>query len=223
MKRMKKFLPLFLLTFIFSLILSGCVNYDQKTTLNADGSGTMKIHYWASSNNISGGELGGFGFTEDKARTNFSSANTEVGSVKIEEKKDTDTTKSTHVYVDVKFKDLNKLTDAKGFSKIKASWEKGKDGMDFKYTMLKDTANSGFGMDSYKLTYEFTFPDEIITTNGKADGKKVSWDKNLTDLKDDVVMSATIKAGKKCGLFGLELPIIIFMGVLMIYGFKRRK
>jgi hypothetical protein len=223
MKRINKFIPLFLLTFIFSLILSGCVNYDQKTTINSDGSGTMKVHYWASSNNISGGELGGFGFTEDKARTNFSSSNTDVTNVKIEEKNDTDTTKSTHVYLDIKFKDINKLTDAKGFSKIKVSWEKGKDGMDFKYTLLKDTVNSGYGMDSYKLTYEFNFPNEIISTNGKAEGQKVTWNKDLSDLKEDVIMTATVKSPKKCGLFGIELPILVFLGIFMVYSFRRKK
>ncbi|HEY5124292.1 MAG TPA: hypothetical protein VIL99_15520 [Ignavibacteria bacterium] len=223
MRRIKQFLPLFVFALFTSLILAGCVNYEQKATINSDGSGTMKIHYWAASTNISSGELGGFGFTEDKARSKFSSSNTQVGDVKIEEKKDTDTTKSTHVTLDVKFKDLNKLTEATGFSKIKASWEKGKDGMDFKYTLLKDTSNSGMGMEKYKLAYEFEFADEVIASNGKIEGKKVTWDKNLTDLKQDVVMSATVKSGKKCGLFGLELPIIVFAGVVLIYGFKRKR
>ena len=222
MKKIYNLIPLFVLALIISVILSGCVNYDQKATINSDGSGTMKIHYWAESTNISSGELGGFGFTEDKARNNFTSSNTQVGDVKVEDKKETDTTKSTHVYLDVKFKDINKLSEAKGFAKIKASWEKGKEGMDFKYTLLKDTANSGMGMDKYKLTYEFEFPNEVITTNGKMNGKKVSWEKSLTDLKDDVDMTATIKSSKKCGLFGLELPIIVFFGVILIYGVKRK-
>ena len=221
---MKKLLPLFLFTILASLLIIGCVNYDQKTEIKSDGSGTMKIHYYANSSNISSGELGGFGFTEDKVRTKFSSSNTTVGDVKVEEKKDTDTTKSTHVTLDLKFKDINKLGEAESFKKIKASYEKGKDGMDFKYTLLKDTANSGFGMEKYALTYEFEFADEVLATNGKQDGKKVSWSKNLTDLKNDVVMSATIKGGgKKCGLFGIELPIIIFAGAVLMYGYRRKK
>jgi hypothetical protein len=50
-------------TFIFavSIYLVGCVNYDQKTTLKEDGSGTMKIHYWSGMKNFSmGTALGKF-------------------------------------------------------------------------------------------------------------------------------------------------------------------
>ena len=221
---MRKLLLPILFTFITALLITGCVNYDQKTELKSDGSGTMKIHYWASSSNISDNELGGFGFNDEKARKNFTSTNTTVDNVKIEEKADTDTTKSTHVYLDLKFKDINKLSEAKGFEKIKATYEKSEKGMEFKYTLLKDTANSGFGMEKYTLTYEFNFPDEVLATNGNLDGKKVSWSKNLTDLKEDVLMSATIKgSGKKCGLFGIELPIVVLVGSVLVFGLKRKK
>lgn len=218
MKLSKWYLPLFVL--FLSFLVNGCINYDQKTVLNSDGSGTMKIHYWAKTSNIMGDEISGFSFKEDKIRDKFSSANTQVGDVKIEEKKE-DSTK--HVYLDLKFKDINKLTDAKGFSKIKSSWTKGKEGMEFVYTLLKDTANSGFGMDSYKLTYEFEFPNEVISSNGKIDGKKVSWSKTLADLKDDVEMKAVVKAEKKCGIFGIELPIVILVGLILRYRLRSKK
>jgi len=35
-------------------------------------------------------------------------------------------------------------------------------------------------------------------------------------------MTATVKAGKKCGLFGMELPIIFLLGMGLIY-LRRRK
>jgi len=218
MKPVKWFVPLFVL--FLSVLISGCINYEQKTVLNSDGSGTMKIHYWAKSNNIMGDEISGFGFTEDKAREKFSSSNTQVSDVKIEEKKE-DSTK--HVYLDLKFKDINKLTDAKGFSKIKASWQKGKEGMEFIYTLLKDTANSGFGMKDYKLIYEFEFPNEILSSNGKIEGKKVTWNKTLADLNQDVELKAVVKSEKKCGIFGIELPIIILAGLIIRYRLRYRK
>ncbi len=211
-----------LLVFTFGLILSGCVNLDQKTTLNSDGSGTMKIKYWTKSKNVSGDELAGFGFTEAKVKSNYTSSSTEPSDIKIE--KNTTTDSLITVTLNVKFKDLNKISDAKAFSKIKASWEKGSDGMDFKYTLLQDTANAkSMGMSDYKLTYEFEFPGEVISTNGKKDGKKVTWDKTVADLKEDVNMTATIKSGKKCGLFGLELPVTFLLGMTLMYGIRKRR
>lgn len=219
---MKTKLTLSLLLLISSLmILSGCVNLEQKTSLKSDGSGTMKIHYWSKSSNITGDELAGFGFTEDKIKQNYSSSNTETENISIE-KKDSDST--THVNLDLKFKDINKLTDAKAFAKIKASWKEGKDGMEFKYILNADTSNAKqFGMESYKLNYEFEFPSEVISTNGKMDGNKVSWNKTVADLKEDVEMTATLKTKKKCGLFGLELPIIIIAGLLLRMKFRNKK
>jgi hypothetical protein len=199
------------------------VNVDQKTTLKEDGSGTIKLHYWTSMKNLSmGDELGGFSFTESGVKTNYTAPGVEPSDIKISENTE-DSTK--HVNLDIGFKDINKLSDAKGFAKNRASWAKGKDGMDFKYTLLKDTANAGgMGMEEFKLNYEFTFPAEVIATNGTKDGMKVTWNKTVADLKDDVNMTATIKGGgeKKCGLFGLELPIVIGLG-LIGYTIRRKK
>jgi hypothetical protein len=204
------------------IYLSGCVNLDQKTVLKNDGSGTMKVKYWTKSSNVSGDELAGFGFTEAKAKANYSSSNTEASDIVI--KKNATADSLTEVSLNVKFKDFNKLTDAKAFSKIKASYVKGKDGMDFKYVLLEDTANAKqMGMNEYKLTYEFEFPGEVISTNGKKDGKVVKWDNTVADLKDDIEYTATIKSGSKCGLFGLELPIVILFGMSVFYTARRRK
>jgi hypothetical protein len=221
MKSFFKFVPI-LLVFAFGLYLSGCVNLEQKTTLNSDGSGSMSIKYWTKSSNVSGDELAGFGFTDEKVKANYTSSSTEPSNIKIE--KNTNTDSLITVTLDVKFKDLNKLSDAKAFSKVKTSWVKGKDGMDFKYTLLQDTSNAKqMGMSDYKLVYEFTFPGEVLATNGKKDGQKVSWNKTVADLKEDLDFTASVKAGKKCGLFGLELPLVLLVGFTFVYGLKRRK
>jgi hypothetical protein len=221
MKSFFKSIPI-LLVFAFGLYLSGCVNLEQKTTLNSDGSGSMGIKYWTKSSNVSGDELAGFGFTDEKVKANYTSSSTEPSNIKIE--KNTSTDSLITVTLDVKFKDLNKISDAKAFSKVKASWLKGKDGMDFKYTLLQDTSNAKqMGMSDYKLVYEFTFPGEVLATNGKKDGQKVSWNKTVADLKEDLDFTASVKAGKKCGLFGLELPIVLLVGMTFVYGLRRRK
>ena len=209
------------LVLAFAFYLSGCVNVDQKTKINSDGSGEITIHYWTKMSNVkSSDELGGFAFTEDKAKANYQSDNNEVTSVKIEEDLD-DSTK--HVTVDMKFKDLNKISGAKGFEKVKATWKEGKEGMDFSYTLMQDTSNAkNMGASDTKLDYEFDFPAEVLETNGRKDGQKVVWNKTLADLKEDVEMTATVKTEKKgCGCLGFELPIIVFAG--MVFMLTRRK
>ncbi len=209
--------------FAFSVYLVGCVNYDQKTTLKEDGSGSMKIHYWSSMKNFSmGTTLGKFDFDEAKAKEKYKSSNSDVTSIKVEDKLD-DSTK--HVYMDIKFKDLNQLPSAKGFEKTKASWKEGKEGKDFMFTLLQDTSNAKtMGSSDYKLTYTFDFPGEVLSTNGRKDGKSVVWEKTLADLKTDVEMKATVKdEGKKCGLFGFEMPVIFALGMTFIAGVKRFK
>ena len=128
--------------------------------------------------------------------------------------------------MNVGFKDFNKLSDAKGFAKTKSSWAKGKDGMDFKYTLLKDTAGAnGFGMNEFKLVYEFTLPGEITATNGVKIGTTVKWEKTVADLSSDVDMTATVKSeggSKKCGLFGLELPVIVLFGLMFGYTMRNK-
>jgi len=211
------------LVLAFAFYLSGCVNVDQKTKINSDGSGEITMHYWTKMSNVkSSDELGGFAFTEEKAKANYKSDNNEVTGVKIEDDLD-DSTK--HVTVDIKFKDLNKLSSAKGFEKVKTTWKEGDEGMDFSYILMQDTSNAkNMGASDTKLDYEFEFPAEILSTNGTKDGQKVVWNKTLADLKEDVEMTATVKTEKKgCGLFGIELPLVVFTGMVFLLSRKRKK
>lgn len=221
MKMLLKSLLSVSIIFLVAVFLSGCVNLEQKTKLNADGSGTMNVKYWTKSSNVSGDELSGFGFTDAKVKSNYTSSNTEPSEIKIEKNASEDSL--AVVTLTVKFKDLNKLSDASAFKKIKASWTDGKEGKEFKYILLQDTASAkNMGMEEYKLNYEFEFPGEVLSTNGVKDGQKVKWEKTVADLKTDVEMTATVKGGKKCGLFGMELPIVFLLGMGLIY-MRRRK
>ncbi len=196
--------------FAMSLYLVGCVNYDQKTTLKDDGSGSMKVHYWSSMKNFSmGTTLGKFEFDEAKAKDKYKSGNSDVTSIKLEEKLD-DSTK--HVYVELTFKDINKLADAKGFEGVKASWKDVTDGKELKYTLLADTsAAKQMSASDYKVTYEFEMPSEIISTNGTKDGQKVKYSYTLGDLGKDIDMTTVVKksGGKMCGIIGMGLATML--------------
>jgi len=211
------------LILLLALYISGCVNYDQKTTLKADGSGSMSIHYWTKMSNFSmGTTLGKFEFEEAKAKENYTSSNTTVKSIKVEDRPNEDSTK--HVMVELDFKDINKLSDAKGFSEIKSTWKEVADGMELKYTLLKDSsAANNMGASDYKVTYSFDMPSEIVSTNGKKDGQKVSWDYKVSDLGKDIDLTCVVKKpkGKLCGLFGIILGSAVIG--LAFYKQKRKK
>ncbi|MCC7159721.1 MAG: hypothetical protein IT281_09300 [Ignavibacteria bacterium] len=201
-----------LTVFIFaaSLYLVGCVNYDQKTTIKEDGSGSMKIHYWSGMKNFSmGTTLGKFEFDESKAKDKYKSGNTDVTSIKVEDNLD-DSTK--HVRIELTFKDINKLSDAKGFESAKATWKEVSDGMELKYTLLKDTsAASQMSATDYKVTYEFTMPSEIVSTNGTKDGETVKYNYTLADLGKDLEMTTVVKKpkGKLCGIIGMAMGTML--------------
>jgi len=196
--------------FAISIYLSGCVNYDQKTTLKEDGSGSMKIHYWTGMSNFSmGTTLGKFEFDEAKAKDKYKSGNTEVTSVKVEENLE-DSTK--HVHVELTFKDINKLSEAKGFDGVKASWKEVADGMELKYTLLKDSsAAKQMSASDYKVTYEFTMPSEIVSTNGTKEGETVKYSYTLADLGKDNDMTTVVKQpkGKMCGIIGMTFGTML--------------
>ncbi|MCX7878796.1 MAG: hypothetical protein N2510_09195 [Ignavibacteria bacterium] len=199
-----------LLLLFFILFISGCVNYEQKTTLKEDGSGSMKIHYWSEMKNFSmGTTLGKFDFDESKAKDKYSSSNTTVNSVKVEDKLD-DSTK--HVWLELDFKDINKISDAKGFDGVNATWTEVSDGMQLKYVVPKDTSAAGqMNAGQYSLTYEFTMPSEIVSTNGTKDGQTVKYSYKLSDLNKDLEMTITVKKakGKLCGIIGFAASVLI--------------
>jgi len=214
------------------LFLAGCVNVNQKTKIEKDGSGSINLHYWTKMKNVKNKqELGGFGFEESKVKSKYSSSNNSVKDIKVEEKLD-DSTK--HVNVTIDFDDLNKLNSATGFQKVTPTWKEGKEGTEFSYILKKDTsAAKNMNSSKYELVYEFEFPDDVLETNGIKDGNKVKWERTLKDLKEDLEFTATIKSdgegtsssekGKKCGLFGLEMPLIFALGMVGIRFLNRRK
>ncbi|MBZ0202369.1 MAG: hypothetical protein K8I03_05060 [Ignavibacteria bacterium] len=208
--RFKLIIVLTVFIFAASLYLVGCVNYDQKTTIKVDGSGSMKIHYWSGMKNFSmGTTLGKFEFDESKTKDKYKSGNTDVTSIKVEDNLD-DSTK--HVRIELTFKDINKLSDAKGFESAKATWKEVSDGMELKYTLLKDTsAASQMSATDYKVTYEFTMPSEIVSTNGTKDGETVKYNYTLADLGKDLEMTTVVKKpkGKLCGIIGMAMGTML--------------
>ena len=168
--------------------------------------------------------MGNYGFTEGEAQTNFTSENTEVKSVKIFNDKDKG---MTHMVLEIDFKDINKISEAKGFSDIRASWVETDSGMVFQWVILKNLAQLNL---IGELIYIFTFDgaNTIISPNGAIKDNTATWALNTknTDFTKDVILTATVKSDKKnksCGSAGIELPIVILFGLMISYSFRKSK
>ena len=178
------------ITFLFSI--SGCVNYDQKTTLLKEGSGYMQIHYWTKTTNIMDEKVGNYYFTEKKAKRNYNCSNSSVKDINVQEQSEDST---THVNLIVNFNDLNKLSDAGGFDNITSSWQETPNGMEFKYVIAQDTAAANaFDASQYTITYSFEMPGDIISSNAtKKAGNILTWEFILSDFGTDQEMIAVVK------------------------------
>jgi len=216
-----------ILMFLIGLALSGCINVQQRVKINEDGSGTINLEYWTNTNLVDvgdvkvGDEIGGFTFDMAEVVRKYSSAYTEVSTPKkLIYPADT----TTHIKLDINFKDLNKITEANGYSNIEVSYIKGKDNTQFRYFIPKDTSiNLSYTKEKHTLEYIFEFPFEVLETNGTKDntakeGNIVKWKFQTSEhVKQDFEMTAVIKNKSGiCGMFGIELPLVLLFGLVLL-------
>lgn len=228
MKIERKYYPVLFLLLSFGLC--SCINLEQKMSLNEDGSGTMQIHYWTHNSNITSEEIYGFGFTDYTVKKNYTSENSQPNDIVIE-RNDADST--THVRLSLKFRDVTRLPEASSFSKISADWslEEKEDVMVLIYRLLQDSINAlSPGMNELKIVHEFTFPGDVVGTNGMQNGRTVRWENTVADLIHNVDLVAKVdpetqaqEDKKSCGLFGLELPIVFGITLLFLRKTRRKK
>jgi len=84
--------------------------------------------------------------------------------------------------------------------------------MEMKYTLLKDTTAANlFNSSDYKVTYEFTMPSDIVSTNGTKDGQTVKYSYSLADFGKDIEMTTVVKKpkGNLCGILGFVMSTIL--------------
>ncbi|MBK8554193.1 MAG: hypothetical protein IPL53_25355 [Ignavibacteria bacterium] len=215
-----------LLFLVLATFLAGCLNVEQKTKINEDLSGTIHLHYWIKSMYVNigdvemGDDIGGFSFVASEIKKKYSSPFSEVS---LPRRYEIEKDSTTHIEVDITFKDFNKLTEASGFSKLQMSYVKGKDGMDFRYFIPKDTNIAlTYTKDWHTLEYTFEFPGEVIATNGTIEnGSKekntAKWLYKVSDhAQNDLEFTATVKDKSGiCGMFGIELPVILLFGLIL--------
>lgn len=217
---MNRYLMFFVL--LLTVTLAGCINYDEETQVNADGSGKVSMHYslsqqltamMAMGNNSGGGEETDempFRFKDEEIRQDLQATGVRVDSIssKVENEEQ-------HFYVDISFDHITDLNNTKTFREMPFEWTaegdtisirrilKGKEAAaesgDSSNQMGDQMAQAMFGNAAFK--FKLILPGKALPspdTNGKIleDGKTVTWEFPLTQLgKGDKVMEAKFQTG----------------------------
>ncbi len=109
---------------------------------------------------------------------------------------------------------------------MKANWLKSDSGMVFDWTVSKNILQNNF---IGELLYIFNFDGEIISSNGDIKGDSVTlWmNPKTTDFTNDVALVALVdpegKSSSTCGLFAIELPLIVGGMIFSLRFFKKKR
>lgn len=223
----------------FSFFYLGAISIYQTSTINSDGSGTLKLTYSAPESDVKANNniIGNFPFTPELIKQYFASANTVVNNPLVY--KDKNNANLLVATVTVDFKNINKLSDAKGFSEMNISYNENtnKIGKLFRWVIQPSQAKL-VGIMDLNLTFEC---DSLNSSNGIVKGKTITYykDSKKIDFTKEVVMSATVYTSgkttsvtsnkepgsepKSCGLFGFEFPALLIAGMIFSYSYKLKK
>ncbi|MBL0109229.1 MAG: hypothetical protein IPP52_18620 [Ignavibacteria bacterium] len=228
---------------LFASYSYGGIKYFQSTKLNTDGSITMSITYSATSAEIAKNKnlIGKFSFDQNQLKEyfNFSGATF----LKSNLHKDPEDPNKTAVTVEINTKNIFKIMEARVFKDIKIAYLKSDTGMIFSWYIPNDYIVSN-SIDTYN--FFVTSDIEIKSTNGLMNDNKINWfifgnkpdprgyyyvttvksdGKFVTTETKDSKNNSDSSADKKigCGLFGIELPLIVFLGFAFSNISKRRK
>ncbi len=192
---------------VISLLLSGCLNYEQITTIKTDDSGKMFIHYWmkfySGQDSILVNQLGIF--NEDSLKSQFSAPFTKIKNISVFN----DYTDSTiHAQIEFEFTKFDSLNFLKPFRNNELSIKKGPENTKIFSQFIPPFA-TGFGFEpqNYKLKYVYYLPGDIIKHNAnEKSNNKLTWEFSLEDIGTGKTITATYIPFKL-----KETPLIIYI------------
>ncbi|MBE2279058.1 MAG: hypothetical protein IAE91_01595 [Ignavibacteriaceae bacterium] len=215
----------YLLITLLSFLLTGCLEYNQETDINHDGSGRIKFHYSLkavnadSSNNF----LKTGYFDNDTLTLHFTSPYYLL--------KGTDTyfmqeDSTLHAIVEIEFKHVDSLNKSDKFPQFHFDFMEGSPGQKIFTQTLKPgyDFNGMLKNEKYHLKFEFGFPGEIIEHNAQLEkDKKLYWEFLGTDLVETKYINVTFKPFKivktPLWIYGLSAFVLI----VVIYFLFRKK
>ena len=207
--KFKLFFPTTLLTILF---ISGCLNYNQVTTIKTDGSGNMFIHYWlkwtSSKDSLIVDKIGIF--NKDSVYKEFSS---EYSSIKNVEVYQIPADSSIHAKVYLDFNSLDSLNLTPAFRKSELSIKDGVKSTKI-FSQFVPPIATGFGFENknFSITYIYYLPGEILSHNAtEIDRNKLTWKYTLDEIGTGKIISATYRPFKL-----KETPLWIFACALFV-------
>jgi hypothetical protein len=179
------------------ILAAGCINYDQKMTLNADGSGTVIVHYTSDDPK---GTYGGpiLPFTKEEIEAAYGGLNLDVRRIMPDADAD-------EFHPGVKYRiDFADIADLNGRGVFAAkNLNATKDVMTQVFTLDKAGGTTTFTqtcvlnvdvedaseLKYYEFTYFVTCPEAVTMTNGtvESDGCTVNWSYTLPGLINNPV------------------------------------
>jgi len=238
-KKKVLFVFVILISNIYIPISHASVTFFQTSKVNSNSTMTITITYGAKESEIkkSNNIIGSLPFTAETVKEYFSFPGGEIKKSAIY--KDQKDASITNVTVDLFVKDLSKLTSSKALNGIKIGYSKSDTGIVFSW-LIPNSFMQTNSVDTYQFL--LTVDGELKSSNGIIKDKVCNWyiykDKMnpggayfLTTFKanpnpissGDTPKDTTSKGNEKsCGLFGLELPLIMLLGLIFNKSLKRK-
>ncbi len=206
------------------LLIPGCLNYTQVTTIRTDGSGEMFIHYWtywtSEEDTVIFNKLGIF--NPDSIRSEFSSIHNEITNVEVYR----DFSDSTiHAKVELTFNSIDSLNQSRAFKGANFSIVDGPEKTKIFSQFIAPFA-TGFGLNTekFKLRYIYYLPGDIIKHNANSlSNNKLTWEYNLSEIGLGKQISATyIPFRLKQTPTWIYILALIVIIVVVIFLFKKK-
>lgn len=186
----KKFPQIFLLLL---LLLSGCLNYEQVTTIKKNSSGEMFIHYWTKMAHLPDSLLlvnTGI-FNKDSLAVRYSSRYTAIDYTEVYN----DFSDSTvHAKVKFTFTNIDSLNEIPAFKNYNFVFEEINED---EYKFSQDVNYFQFSPDSvedYQMSFTYYLPGKILSHNANsASLNKLVWEFTLNEAESIKQLNATIE------------------------------
>ena len=203
---------------ITTVLVTGCLNYVQDTTIYPDGSGKMRIDYWMNITDTSrvSAILDLEIFNPDSIVKEFSSSSVKILNVTTY----SDSTDSTvHANIELSFNHVDSLNTVNAFVQSRFSLEDGAASQKI-FSQFIPPVTTGFGINgsAFRVTYNYDIRGDIITHNAtNKSGNNLTWSYSLPEIGRGKTISVTFKPYKLKEtpywiyiLAGLVLLIVIF-------------
>ena len=232
-----KVILIFLILNSFIPLSQAAVKMYQSCKVNNDGTVLMSFTYSANTAEITKGNnlIGNLPFSNETVKEYFSFPTGVIKKTAIY--KDPANPNMTGVSIDILANDYSKVISAKALNGITIGWVKKDTGTVFSW-LIPNSYMQTNSIDTYQFL--LSTGGEIKSTNGLVKDNTCNWfiykdkidpkgayflatlklDQSLASPQDT---SKNNNSGKSCGLFGLELPILLLGGLVISKQLKKKK